>query len=77
MHAQIGPSSDPRIGGSFGLSLLGVVGTTSATLAVLLMWTLLTAPTQVAVAVAEGPSQLARTLARVLFDAVVRLLSWL
>jgi hypothetical protein len=77
MHAQIGPSSDPRIAGGFGLSLIGVVGTLSLTLAVLLMWTLLTAPAQVAVAVAGGPSELARTLVRVLFDAVARLLSWL
>ena len=76
MHANIA-STDQRTAGGFGLSLLGFVGTLSATLAVLLMWTLLTAPAEVAIAVAQGPSQLARTLFQVLFDAVARLLSWL
>lgn len=65
-----------RTAGSFGLSLLGLVGTVSAALAVLLMWTLLTAPTEVAVAVASGPSALAGALVRVVFEAVRRLLSW-
>ncbi len=77
MPANLAPSSDPRTAGGFGLSLLGLVGTMSATLAVLLMWTLLTAPTQVAVAIAQGPSALAHTLVRVLFDAVAQLLAWL
>jgi hypothetical protein len=77
MHANIARSTDHRTASGFGLSLLGLVGTLSATLAVLLMWTLLTAPAQVAVAVAQGPSELASTLVQVLFDAVAQLLSWL
>jgi len=75
MQAQITMMST-RTGGGLGLSLLGFVGTMSAALAALLMWTLLTAPTQVAVGVASGPSALAGVLVRVVFDAVRRLLSW-
>ena len=77
MHVKFAPLTEDRTASGFGLSLLGLVGTMSATVAVLLIWTLLTAPTQVAVAVAQGPSELARMLVRVLFAAVTQLLSWL
>lgn len=77
MHASIAPSPATRPANGFGLSLLGLAGTLSATVAVLLMWTLLTAPAQVAVAVAQGPAQVAGVLMRVLLDAVSRLLAWL
>jgi hypothetical protein len=77
MHAKIAPSPDHHAASGFGLSFLGLVGTVSATLAVLLMWTLLTAPAQVAVAVAKGPTELAGTLMLVLVEAVRQLLSWL
>jgi hypothetical protein len=77
MHANIDLSPAHRPANGFGLSLLGLAGTMSAVLAVLLMWTLLTAPTEVAVAVAKGPSELAGVLVRVVFDAVRQLLSWL
>ena len=77
MHAPLNELIGDRTGGGFGLSLLGLVGTLSATLATLLMWTLLTAPADVAVAVASGPSALAGALVRVVFDAVRSLLSWL
>jgi hypothetical protein len=63
--------------GGFGLSLLGWVGATAAGLAALMIWTLLTAPADVAVAVASGPSTLASAMVRVVFEAVRRLLSWL
>jgi hypothetical protein len=77
MQAPLNELIGDRTSGGFGLSLLGLVGTLSATLAMLLMWTLLTAPTEVAVAVASGPSTLAGALVRVVFDAVRRLLAWL
>jgi hypothetical protein len=77
MQSQLHQLTANRTAGGVGLSLLGVVGSGSAALAVLLMWTLLTAPTEIAVAVASGPSALAGTLVRVVFDAVWRLLAWL
>jgi hypothetical protein len=67
---------DGRTGGGLGLSLLGAVASLSAALAALLMWTLLTSPTQIAVGVAEGPSALAGVLFNVVVDAVKQLLSW-
>jgi hypothetical protein len=76
MQAPVNELIGGRTAGGFGLSLLGLVGTLSATIATLLIWTLLTAPTEVAVAVASGPSALAGALVRVVFDAVRRLLSW-
>jgi hypothetical protein len=77
MHADAQPLNGHRTAGGLGLSLLGLVGTVSAALAVLLMWTLLTAPTEVAVAVAGGPSELAGVLVRVVIAVVERLLAWL
>jgi hypothetical protein len=62
---------------SFGLSLLGLLGALSAALAALIMWSLLTAPAEVAVAVSKGPSELAGTMLRFVVEAVQRLLSWL
>jgi hypothetical protein len=82
MHADVQPLTGRplpgrRPAGGFGLSLLGFIGVTSAAVAGLLMWALLTAPAQVSMAVAKGPSALAGVLVQVVFAAVERLLSWL
>ena len=77
MHVKPAQLPAAHTANGFGLSLVGLAGTASATVAVLLMWTLLTAPTDVAVAVTEGPAKVAGLLMRVLVDAVRQLLSWL
>jgi hypothetical protein len=77
MHLELDPSPAAPVGSGIGFSLLGLAGAASATVAVLLMWTLLTAPTQVAVAVAQGPAELAGVLLQALVDAMRQLLSWL
>lgn len=77
MQADAQRVTDHRTAGGLALSLLGFVGSASAILAVLVMWALLTAPSQVTVAVAGGPSELATTLVRLVVDAVRQLLEWL
>lgn len=67
----------PATPAALGMSLLGLAGAVSALMAALMIWMLLTAPADIVVAVAAGPSELAGAMFRVVIDAVSGLLAWL
>jgi hypothetical protein len=63
--------------GGVMISMLGLLAAGAAALASLMIWTLLTAPTDVAVAVAGGPSEVAEVMLSLVVEALGSLLSWL
>lgn len=68
---------DGGTGGGLVISAMGLLAAGAAAVASLMIWALLTAPTDVAVAVASGPSELASAVVGLVFEAVGRLLAWL
>jgi hypothetical protein len=59
------------------MSLLAWLAAVSTALAVLVIWTLLSSPADVATAAAEGAPELVRLVVTALYDGIVTLLSWL
>ena len=60
-----------------GMSLLAWLAVVTTAIAVLVMWTLLSAPAEVASAVTQGVPELAGVLWSAVYDGIVVLLSWL
>jgi hypothetical protein len=78
--ASVGNWHQPRTPWTNGpkLSGLGVVGLLTTSVALLLMWALLTEPVQLARAIDHGGSAaVARVLWTAISEMVVRLLAWL
>jgi hypothetical protein len=63
--------------GDLGMSLLAWLAAVSTALAVLVIWTLLSSPADVATAAAEGAPELVKLALTALYDGIVTLLSWL
>jgi hypothetical protein len=59
------------------MTILAGVATGTTVLASLVMWTLLSAPAQVANAAADGAPELLRVLVSAIVDAALRLVAWL
>jgi hypothetical protein len=60
-----------------GLTLVGFAGMLSATIAVLLIWTLLSSPVEVTTAAADGAPDFIRVVLSAVYDAMRPLLAWI
>jgi len=60
-----------------GMNALAWMAAITAALAVLIMWTLLSAPAEVATAAAEGVPELVGVVLSAVYDGIVALLAWL
>ena len=77
MSAQVAQWGPRWRGTELGLSLLAWLAALTTGLAILIIWTLLSSPAEVASAAAKGVPQLLNVVLGALYEGLVALFAWL